>query len=64
MENQNAIPLSKRALTASGTSLLIAQVSNSESKHAAMAMVIIAVVAVCYMIADGIKEWKRHAKSD
>lgn len=62
---ENSIPISKRALTASGVSLLIAQVSKSESKHAAMAMIIIAIIAICYIVADGIKEWRRgHAKTD
>ena len=58
---QNSIPLSKRALATGGVSWLIVEVSKSESKHAAMAMILIAVVAVCYMVADEIKD-RRHAK--
>ncbi len=58
---QNSIPLSKRALAAGGVSWLISQVSNSESKHAAMAMILVTVLAAFYMIADEIKD-RRHAK--
>lgn len=62
MENQNAIPISKRSGFGLGTMLIIAKLSESMDEHAALAMILITVLAALYMIADGIKDRRRNAK--
>ena len=60
MENQSSMPISKRSSVGLGSMFFVLKALESESKHVALAIVSLVIMAAIYIIADGIKNRRQN----